>query len=457
MSKKYDAILIGSGQANSFLVGQLADSGKKVAFIEANKIGGSCINYGCVPSKTIIASARVAYLARRGTEYGIEIPEIKVDINAVIDRKQRRVDDAFSGMNSAIRGHKNIDVYDGYAAFDGSEGSIMHRVKVNDQILMSSQVFINTGTYAFIAPIEGLDKVDYLTNEGILNLREVPEHLLVLGGGYIGLEMAQAWRRFGARVTVIEQSSRLLMREDEDISEAVLSILQNEGIDVLMDKSAQRVSESEGQITVEFEDKTSIRGSHLLVAIGRKPAVEKLNLESVSVKLNERGYIDTDKHLRTNVEGIYALGDVNGRGAFTHTAYQDYEIVWDNLQGGKRQVDRNMSYVMYIDPPLGRTGLSEKEARESGRKVLMATKPMREIGRALEQGETQGLIKLLVDAESERIIGAAVLGYHGDDVIQVLSYFMATDAPYQIMQEALPIHPTISELLPTILGELKPL
>lgn len=458
---KYDAIFIGAGQSAPFIAAQFAGQGKTVALVEGAKIGGSCVNYGCIPTKTLIASARAIYMAGRGDEYGFSTGPIEVNFERVMERMNARRGDAHSGMDGWMRGMDNMTVYDGYGKFIGTEDGL-HQVQVNDDVISAPEVFINTGASAFVPPIEGLKDVDFLTNQELLNIKKVPEHLIVLGGGYIGLEFGQAFRRFGAEVTIIEAGSRLVVREDEDVAESIVEILQAEGITVHTDSKATAVSKDpNGVIHVTLDTpngSAQVTGSHLLVAVGRRPNTPKLNLESVGVETNGRGYIVTDEKLRTNVEGIWAVGDVNGRGAFTHTSYHDHEIVMDTINGIERDVtQRNMAYAMYIDPPLGRVGMSEKEARESGHNVLMTVKPMRDIGRAIEQGETFGLFKILVDADTEEFLGATVLGYHGDDVVQVVSYYMATGASYQTMKNALPIHPTISEFYPTLLGELKPL
>ncbi len=459
--KPYDAIVIGAGQAGPFLAAQFAQEGRKVALIEGYRIGGSCVNYGCIPTKTLIASARAIYMASRGDEFGFSTGPIQVNFARVMERKHKRVHSAHSGLDNWMRSTANIDVFDAWAALEGTVDGI-HHVRAGDTVLESDKVFLNTGTSAFIPPIPGLDGVNYMDNQGVLNVSELPQHLLVLGGGSVGLELGQAFRRFGSQVTVIEALPKLVAQEDDDIADAVKGILDNEGIHTLVGHRAIAASQNDSKVTLTLEDgsgkQSTISGSHLLVAVGRTPNTAKLNLEAVGVETDERGYIRVDDHLRTSVPGIWALGDVNGRGAFTHTSYQDHEIVLDNLRGGSRSLaGRTMAYATYIDPPLGRVGMSETQARRSGRNILMATKPMSHMSRALEQGETQGLMKILVDGDTERIVGAAVLGYHGDDVVQVVSYFMATGASYKVMKNALPIHPTISEFFPTLLGELKPL
>ncbi len=460
--KRYDTIIIGTGQSGPPLARALAEKGQKVAIAEGHRIGGSCVNYGCIPTKTIIASARAAHMARRGADFGVKTGPVEIDFARVMERKTERVHSAHSGLADWLRNTDDIDLYEVYAGFEGTEGGF-HRVRVGDEVIEAPHVYVNTGTRANIPPIPGLDTVDYMDNEKILALEALPEHLVIIGGSYIGLEMGQAFRRFGSKVTIIEASASIISREDEDIRQIIAEVLTDEGITLLTERKVTETSQADsGQISITMEKpdggREVVTGSHLLVAVGRLPNTPKLNLESVGVEMDKKEFIVVDDHLQTSVPGIWALGDVNGRGAFTHTSYQDYEIALDNINGGTRSLkERIMAYALYIDPPLGRVGMSEHEARESGRPVLMATKPMSSIGRALEQAETYGMIKLLVDAETEQFLGAAVLGYHGDDVIQIISYFMYTGASYKVMQNALPIHPTIGEFLPTILGELQPL
>lgn len=460
--QQYDAIIIGTGQAGPSLAAALVDKGQKVAIAEGYKIGGSCVNYGCIPTKTLIASAGVARMVQRGAEYGVITGPIQIDMATVMARTHKRLNSAHDGLEKWLHGMDNLDIYRVYASFAGSADGL-HHVRMGDEVIAAPHVYINTGTSTVIPDIPGLRDVDYLDNEGILNLTELPQHLIALGGGYISLEMGQAFRRFGSAVTIIEAHDHIIRNEDDDIIAEVERILTDEGINLVTGKRAVQVAQATaGSITVTLEaadgTRSTVTGSHLLVSVGRRPNSGKLNLAAVNVQTDARGYIVIDDHLQTTTPGIWALGDVNGHGGFTHTSYQDYEIVLDNINGGSRKVtDRIMAYALYIDPPLGRVGMTEREARASGRPVLMAVKPMQHIGRALEQGETYGMIKLLVDAETERFLGAAVLGYQGDDVVQIISYFMATGASYKVMQQALPIHPTIGEFLPTILGELKPL
>lgn len=457
---RYDAIVIGSGQSGPFLAAQLVAQGQKVALAEGYKIGGSCVNYGCIPTKTLIASARVAYLARHGARWGIHADKVIVNFEEVMARKRERVESANGGMTQWLESLDKLDVYYAFAGFEGTRDGV-HQVRIGDQVHETERVFINTGAAARVPDVAGLHDVPHMTSEDLLNVDQLPEHLVIMGGGYIGLELGQAFHRFGSQVTIVEKGPRMVPREDEDVAQEIHRFLSEEGLDIRTGATPKAVRQNpDGSITLTVstaEGEQDISGSHLLVAAGRHPNTPRLNLEAVGVATNQRGYINVDEHLRTNVPGIWALGDVNGRGAFTHTSYQDYEIVWDNLNGGHRKLDRNMAYALYIDPPLGRVGMSEQQARESGRKVLMAVKPMSSIGRALEQGETNGLMKFLVDAETEQILGATVLGFHGDDVIQAVSYFMATGASYQVMQHALPIHPTIAEFFPTMLGDLAPL
>lgn len=462
--KRYDAIVIGTGQAGPSMASTLVNEGKSVAIAEGYRFGGSCVNYGCRPTKVMIASARVAHMARRGADFGVEIDHFTMNWSRVKARIEGIIDNTSTQIEEWLRGLDGVDVYAAYAHFEGKSGD-MYRVNMGDAVEEAPQVFLNTGTRPRLPDVEGIDTVDWLDNEKILHIDAVPEHLIILGGSYIGLEMGQAFRRFGSEVTIIETSDCVIHREDDDIQQEVDRFLNEEGITIFPHSRLYKVEPGEqGGVRVHIYDKTThsdyvIEGSHWLNAIGRLPNTDKLNLDVIGVKTDEGGFVVVDEGLQTTAPNVYALGDINAKGAFTHTAYHDYEIVRDNLLHGRdrKWTDRTMAYNLYIDPPLGRVGMNEKEARESGKNVLMAVKPMSQVGRAIEQDETAGLIKLLVDADTEQFLGAAVLGFHGDDVIQCISYFMATGASYRVMMEALPIHPTVAEFLPTVLGELKPL
>jgi pyruvate/2-oxoglutarate dehydrogenase complex dihydrolipoamide dehydrogenase (E3) component len=462
--KTYDAIVIGTGQAGPAMASALLKEGQTLAIAEGYRFGGSCVNYGCRPTKVLIASARAAHMARRGADFGVEIDHMHINWDRVRERVVGIIDDTSSGMEGWLRGLDGLDVYPVYASFEGKADGLYH-VRMGDAVVAAPQVFINTGTRARVPQIDGIDTVDWLESEKLLRLAERPDHLIILGGSYIGLEMGQAFRRLGSAVTIIETADCVIHREDDDIQSAVHKFLTGEGVTVHTHSRITRVAPTaDGGVKAHICDDAdgrehTVTGSHWLNAIGRVPNTDRLNLDAVGVETTERGFIVVDEQLATTAPGIYALGDVNGKGAFTHTSYHDFEIVRDNLLHGRsrRWTDRTMAYSLFTDPPLGRVGMSEQEARASGRNVLMAVKPMSRIGRAIEQDETAGLIKLLVDADTEQFLGAAVLGFHGDEVIQAISYFMATGASYRVMMEALPIHPTIAEFLPTILGELAPL
>lgn len=462
--KHYDAIIIGTGQAGSPLAYQLIHHGKKVAIAEGYRFGGSCVNYGCRPTKTLIASAHAAHIATRGADFGFETGPLRVNWERVRERVLQIIENSSTGIEKSLRSTQGIEAFHTYASFEGKADG-RYQVRVGDETIEAPQVFINTGTRPLVPAVEGIDSVPWLDSERLLRLEVLPEHLIILGGSYIGLEMGQAFRRLGSQVSIIETSECLINREDDDIKHEMHRVLQREGIKVhTLSKLYKAEPTSDGGVRVyvrrdEDGSEQLITGSHWLNAIGRVPNSDKLNLASVGIETDKRGFISVNERLETTAPGIYALGDVNGKGAFTHTAYQDYEIVRDNLLRGRdrKWTDRTTTYALFTDPPLGRVGMSEREARASGRKVLMAVKPMKRIGRAIEEAQTDGLIKLLVDAETERFLGAAVLGLHGDEVIQAISYFMATGSSYKVMQETLPVHPTVAEFLPTILGELAPL
>ncbi len=452
---KVDVLIIGAGQAASPLARLLADRGEQVALAEAEQIGGSCVNYGCTPSKTIIASAKVAHQARRSADYGIHTGEVTVDFQKVLERA-RAISGGMRESNEKSLQRRHVKILRDYAVFEDA-----HHVRVGGKVVEADRIYINTGTVGIVPDIPGLSDLPYLDEKRILHLDTLPEHLIILGGGYIGIEYAQAMRRLGSRVTVVHTGEQILSREDRDIADAAREILEGEGITFYLNAQATRAEGRPGglRLTVTDSDgETTIDGTHLMLAVGRKPASAGLGLEAAGVSSDERGCITVDDHLRTNVPHIYALGDVNGHGAFTHTSYDDFTIVADNLDGGDLTVSRrHMAYGVFMDPPLGRAGLTEKQVRESGRNALMATLPMKSVGRAKEYAQTLGFMKVLVDADSKRILGAALLGLDGDEIVNAILGLMYADAPYTTLKNAVLIHPTVAELLPTMMTQLKKL
>jgi pyruvate/2-oxoglutarate dehydrogenase complex dihydrolipoamide dehydrogenase (E3) component len=454
----FDAIVIGTGQAGPSLAAKLAGAGRKVAIIERDRFGGTCVNTGCIPTKTLVASARTAYIARRAADFGVDIDGgISVDMKRVKARKDQVAGASRTGLETWLKKTPNCTIFAGHAQFASD-----HEVRVGEELLTAPQIFMNVGGRAAIPPIEGLDKVPYLNNSSMMDVDYLPRHLIMIGGSYIGLEFAQMYRRFGSQVTVLERGARLIEREDEDVSDAIAEILRNEQIDIHVNSRCIAVSPEGDQIKVVAEcasGSPAIYGTHVLVATGRRPNTDDLGLENTGIERDERGYIRVDDELRASVAGVWALGDCNGKGAFTHTSYNDFEIVAANLlDNDKRRVsDRISAYALYIDPPLGRAGMSEAEIRRSGRQVLVGKRPMTKVGRAVEKGETQGFIKIHVDANSKQILGAAILGTEGDEAIHCILDVMYTKSPYTVLQRAMHIHPTVSELIPTVLGELHPL
>jgi pyruvate/2-oxoglutarate dehydrogenase complex dihydrolipoamide dehydrogenase (E3) component len=458
MGERYDAIIIGAGQAGPSLAVRLAQAGRKTAVVERKRIGGTCVNDGCIPTKTLIASARTAYVARRGADYGIAIDApIRVDMPAVKARKDSVVRASTEGLTRWLGTTPGLTYIEGHARFESAR-----TVRVGERVLESEQFFLNVGGRALVPDMPGLDQVPYLTNSSIMDVDFLPEHLLIVGGSYVGLEFAQMYRRFGSRVTVVEMGPRLIGREDDEVSAAIKEILEAEGIAFRLNAKCVALARHAHGVSIRLscdEEPREIAGSHLLLAVGRVPNTADLGLDKAGVAIDARGYIQVDDQLRTSVRGIWALGDANGRGAFTHTSYNDYEIVAANvLDGGARKLsDRIATYALFVDPPLGRAGMTEREVRASGRKALVATLPMTRVGRARERGETQGFMKVLVDAESQRILGAALLGIDGDEIVHSLLDAMYAGAPYTVIQRAVHIHPTVTELIPTLLGGLKPL
>ena len=454
----YDAIIIGTGQAGPALARRLAAAGSKIAIIERKLFGGTCVNNGCTPTKTLVASAYAAYLARRAGDYGVTIGgPIAVDMKAVKARKDAVVRPSREGVERSLKTLKGCTVFEGHAHFVGPKS-----VQVGDKVLTADKIFINVGARASVPPIRGLDQVPYLTNSSMMDVDFLPSHLIVLGGSYVGLEFAQVYRRFGSEVTVIELAPHLIAREDEDVSRAVEEILKDEHIDVRVNSKVVAVAKQGRNIAVTIENAgatSQIIGSHLLLAIGRRPNTDDLGLDKAGVATDSRGYIQVDDQLRTSVPGIWALGDCNGRGAFTHTSWNDFEIVAANLldNDSRRVSDRINAYALYTDPPLGRAGMTEAEVRKSGRPALIATRAMENVSRAYEKGETKGFIKILVDTETKRILGASLLGLSGDEVVHCILDVMYAKAPYTVLQRAMHIHPTVSEFIPAMLEDLAPL
>ena len=452
-----DAIIIGTGQAGPPLAARIAAAGKTVAVIERHLFGGTCVNTGCMPTKTLVASAYAAHLARRGADFGVIFDKApRVDMARVKARADSVVANARGGVEKWLRGLNGCTVIHGQARFEGPD-----RVRVGDDLLVAPQIFINVGGRAFVPPFPGIEQVSYLTNTSMLALDRVPEHLVVVGGSYVGLEFAQMYHRFGAEVTVVEKGPRLAPKEDEDISEAIREILVKEGITIRTSAECITVAPHERGVSVGVtcaQGEPRVVGSHVLLAVGRQPNTGDLGLDKAGVAMDARGYIQVDDSLATNVSGIWALGDCNGRGAFTHTAYNDYEIVAANLLDGeyRRVSERVTGYALYIDPPLGRVGMTEKEARASGRKLLLGQRPMTKVGRAIEKGETQGLMKIAVDADTRKILGAAIFGTGGDEAIHGILDIINADVSYDRLVRAVPIHPTVAELIPTLLGEMRP-
>ena len=458
MASSYDAIVIGTGQAGPGLAAELAGAGQQVAVVERHRFGGTCVNVGCTPTKALVASARAARVARRAGDFGVVIDGgISVDMRRVKARKDAIVKKSTQGLENWLKGLENCTVFEGHARFEGP-----HQIRVGEHELDAEQIFINVGARAYVPPLPGLDRGDYLTNSGMMDLDVVPEHLVIIGGGYIGLEFAQMYRRFGSRVTLIEMGDRLIRREAEDVSHAVEEILEAEDIDVRLNAECLRLDRRGNSVVATVtcnQGDPEVTGSHLLLAVGRRPNTDDLGLEAAGIDVGTRGHIQVDDTLRTSVPGVWALGECNGRGAFTHTTYNDYEIVAANLLRGERRrvTDRIDCYALYIDPPRGRVGMTERQVRESGQPALVATRPMTRVSRAVEKGETQGFMKVLVDARTDQILGAAILGVGGDEVVHSILDIMYAKAPYTVIQRAVHIHPTVSELIPTMLADLKPL
>lgn len=457
MSQTFDAIIIGAGQAGPSLAGRLAGAGMSIAIVERKFFGGTCVNTGCKPTKTLVASAYAARMAARGAEYGVMIDApLRIDMPRVKARAAKVTMDSRQGIEDWLGGMAGCTVFRGHARFEDA-----HTLRVGEETLTAPRIFLNVGGRALVPDMPGIDTVPYLTNSDMVALDHVPKHLLVIGGSYIGLEFAQMYRRFGAEVTVVEKGERLVPREDEDVSDALADILGAEGIGLRVGAECIKLAPHDEGVAVAVDCTSGapeIVGSHVLLAVGRRPNTDDLGLEAAGIETDPRGYIKVDDHLATNVPGIFALGDCNGRGAFTHTAYNDFEIAAANLIDGQdwKVSERVPGYALYTDPPLGRVGMTEAQARATGRPLLIGKRPMTRVGRAVEKGETQGFMKVAVDAETKKILGAAILGTGGDEAIHGILDMINAGAPYTRLQRAVPIHPTVSELIPTMLEEMKP-
>jgi pyruvate/2-oxoglutarate dehydrogenase complex dihydrolipoamide dehydrogenase (E3) component len=458
MPTNYDAIVIGTGQAGPPLAARLASRGQKTAVIERHRFGGTCVNVGCIPTKTMVASARAMHVARRGDEYGFSIGgDVQADMSRVKARKDEVVRQSAEGLEQWMRGQPDITVYLGHARFEGP-----HTVLVGEERFEAPQIFINVGARAVVPDVPGVGEVPVLTNSTMLDLDVLPEHLVVVGGSYIGLEFAQMYRRFGSRVTVVERSGRLIGREDPDVSETLRHVLEGEGIAFRLDALCIGLHKTSRGVAVGVDcanGAPQIEGSHVLIAVGRRPNTDDLGLDAAGLATDSRGYIVVDDQCRTNVPGVWAVGECNGRGAFTHTAYNDYEVVAANLLDGDPRLigDRIPCYALFTDPPVGRVGMTAEEARQSGKRVMVGYRPMTRVGRAREMGETQGFMRVLVDGDTERILGAVVFGVGGDEIVHSVLDVMYANAPYTRIARAMHIHPTVTELIPTLLQELAPL
>ena len=458
MTRQFDAIIIGTGQAGPFLAHRLAAAGMKVAIVERKLFGGTCVNTGCIPTKAMVASAYAAHTARRASDFGVVIDgRVSVDMRLVKARKDAISAKSRIGTEQSLRQLENCTVYQGHARFESARS-----VSVGPETIAADRIFINVGGRATVPPMPGLEQVEYLTNSSMMNVDFLPPRLIVVGGSYVGLEFGQMFRRFGSKVTVVEMGPRLIRREDEDVSAAIQEIMEGEGIALRLNAKCIAFSKRGEEIVAHLdcaEGPREISGTHLLLAVGRRPNTEDLGLDKVGVEVDARGYITVDDQLRTSVPGIWAMGDCNGRGAFTHTSFNDSEIVAANLLDNdpRRVTDRIPAYALYIDPPLGRAGLTEAEVRKTGRRALVGKRPMTRVSRAVEKGETQGFMKIVVDADTREVLGAAILGVGGDEAIHSILDVMYAKAPYTVIQRAVHIHPTVSELIPTMLGELQPL
>ena len=458
MTPHFDAVIIGTGQAGPFLASRLTAAGMTVAIIERKLFGGTCVNTGCIPTKTMVASAYAAHMARRAADFGVTVDgRVTVDMRRVKERKDAISGKSRVGVETWLKQMKNCTVFEGHARFESPR-----EISIGSEKIAGDRIFINVGGRAVVPAMPGLEQVEYLTNSSMMQVDFLPRHLIVVGGSYVGLEFAQMFRRFGSEVTILEMGPRLIHREDEDVSTAIQEILEHEGIGLRLNAKCIGFSKRGEETWARVDCETGapeVGGTHVLLAVGRRPNTDDLGLEKAGVAMDARGYIVVDDQLRTSVPGIWALGDCNGKGGFTHTSYNDFEIVAANLLDNdpRRVSDRITAYALYVDPPLGRAGMTESEVRKTGRKALIGKRPMTKVGRAVEKGETQGFMKAIIDAQTREILGAAILGVGGDEVIHSILDVMYAKAPYTVIQRAVHIHPTVSELVPTMLGELRPL
>ncbi len=452
--KKYDHILLGTGQATGTLLAKLIPTRDCIAVIEEAKVGGSCVNYGCTPTKTLVGAARAFHIAQKGDFYGFKSEKVTLDYDRVRQRMNEIRNGGKNGLTSWMEHSHNLDLIRGRGTFTGPK-----TLSVDGKEIEGEHIYINVGTRARLPRIEGIDHVNWMDSADILEKESLPEHLMIIGGGYIGVEFAQIYRRFGSEVTLIQRADQLMPQEDLDVAQAIQEILENEGVKVILEADARAVKESSGEIELEISrqgKEEKIRGSDLLIATGRIPNSDKLNLEKAGILTSEKGYISVDDFGRTSVEGVFALGDVNGRGAFTHTSVHDAEVAMDFMFEGSRTISQRIPiYGLFTDPPLGRVGMTEKEALASGKKVLIAKRPMSKISRAKEMGETQGFAKLLVDGDTDMILGASILGVGGDEIINMFAAVMHSNIPCKHYRQVVLVHPTVSELMPYILDGIE--